>query len=733
MRRILLLFAVFFTFSSSSAEASWWKRLDGVQAHRAAIAPLPSGYVAAFNGDDDATLVVLDTKGDVTASRTLPAQIVMFLTTTPDGEIFAGIGKHSLSPGERPYVRLTKLHQDLSLDWVRRVATAEGEPIPLSRGAGAADGGILVPGEHHAGVVLTKVDARGSVEWSTRIDPSGEERINAATPTRDGGWVAVGATPRWMWIVRLAPDGKIEWQRAYGPSAGFLESVAEAADGSIFVVGSRQGLPLLMKLDARGDVVWSKASAAPGYGLALVASSARQWTATMTVSRTLHVVTFDGDGAIAWQRAIGSDGMSPMVLGYEGMMLARSRGAVALSALLGTSRPAVLQIDHNGAMPDCAWVAEGKVAFNDATVRREELAVEISSLDLRSGPGSIDLVEATVAAAPETCTSNPRMAMLPTSAPETKTVAFRQGEDFSALRRDAGEMLLARQFAQLDAMADRLRRDRPSRDPMRPNSHLDTLYGRLADDELAPVRTRLSLLREWRTKEPASITAAVALANALYRAAWNARGSGMGDTVTATGSSQYDTHMNEAREVVDGLGTAGEADPRFWTLRIQLAHELGLGDASQIALRALARHADPEIALAAARYLYPQWGGSPEEYMAFADAVARATHSSFGDGLYFWLVYQIKNYDSSEDYKQYKTDWPRAVKAARDLIDKYPEWLPSYHRLARLARRYGDRAAARAMFERPELEWFEDADRTWAAREVYEDARQWALEPPPMQ
>ncbi|MGZ5443945.1 MAG: hypothetical protein ACXW5U_03430 [Thermoanaerobaculia bacterium] len=707
--------------------------LDGVQAQRTAIAPLPSGYVAAFTGDKDATLVVLDTNGHVTASRTLPAQGVLFLTTTAGGEIFAGIGKRSLSPDEHPYVRLTKLRPDLSLDWVRRIATAEGDTIPLMRGAGAADGGILVRGERDAGVVLTKVDARGAVEWSTSIDPSDEERINAATQMRDGGWVAVGATPRWMWIVRLAPDGKVEWQRAYGPATSWLESVAVASDGSILVVGNRQNLPFLMKLDARGDVVWSKVSATPGYGLAVVASSATQWTATITVSRTLHVVTFDGDGAIAWQRAIGSDEMSPMFLGYEGMMLARSRGAVALSALLGTLSPAVLQIDHSGAMPDCPWVAEGKVAFNDATVRREELAVEISSLDLLSGPGSIELVEATVAAAPETCASTTPIAMRSTPAPEPRTVAFRQQEDFSALRRDAGEMLLARQFAQLDAMADRLRRDRPSRDPMRPNSHLDTLYARLADDELAPVRTRLSLLREWRAKEPASLTAAVALAHALYRAAWDARGSGMADTVTATGSSQYDTYINEAGKVVGGLGAAGEADPRFWTLRIQLAHELGLGDASQIALRALARHADPEIALAAARYLYPQWGGSPEEYMAFANAVARATHSSFGDGLYFWLVYQIKNYDSSEDYKQYKTDWPRAVKAGRDLIDKYPEWLPSYHRLARLARRYGDRAAARAMFERPELEWFQDADRTWAAREVYEDARQWALEPPPMQ
>ncbi|MGZ5432497.1 MAG: hypothetical protein ACXWH7_06170, partial [Thermoanaerobaculia bacterium] len=86
-------------------------------------------------------MVVLDTNGDVTASRALPAQGVLFLTTTAGGEIFAGIGKHSLSPGERPYVRLTKLRPDLSLDWVRRIATAEGDTIPLMRGAGAADGG----------------------------------------------------------------------------------------------------------------------------------------------------------------------------------------------------------------------------------------------------------------------------------------------------------------------------------------------------------------------------------------------------------------------------------------------------------------------------------------------------------------------------------------------------------------------------------------------------------------
>ena len=261
---------------------------------------------------------------------------------------------------------------------------------------------------------------------------------------------------------------------------------------------------------------------------------------------------------------------------------------------------------------------------------------------------------------------------------------------------------------------------------MRPNLALTRFYEVFADDEVAPRATRLQLLKEWNSSVP-SVTARVAFAFALYRAAWTARGSGFQDTVTATAGASYDKWIAQGIDVVAATKRDAEVDPQYWFLRIALAGETGREDVRELGLRALGLHPDAELARHAARYLSPLWGGTPESYMAFADAAARATREHYGDAIYMWLVYQIKNSDSSEDYKMYNADWSRVRKGAEDLIRVAPEWLPSYHRFALLARRYDDPATAHKLFQLPQLAWYRDADRMWGSREFYDGVREWAL------
>ncbi|HEX7831685.1 MAG TPA: hypothetical protein VF787_18670, partial [Thermoanaerobaculia bacterium] len=56
-------------------------------------------------------------------------------------------------------------------------------------------------------------------------------------------------------------------------------------------------------------------------------------------------------------------------------------------------------------------------------------------------------------------------------------------------------------------------------------------------------------------------------------------------------------------------------------------------------------------------------------------------------------------------------------------INLKPDWPPSYHRLAILAERYKDIATLKRMFERPELDWYEDAILMWHSRTYYDWAR----------
>jgi len=113
------------------------------------------------------------------------------------------------------------------------------------------DGGYVVVGAARSiGYVtgldgwLLKLDHRGSVEWSRIYDLQGDEGFDSAQHTSDGGYIALGVwTPvvngypgfSQAWLVKLSPTGDIEWQHAY--SAQHANSVQETSDGGFIVAG----------------------------------------------------------------------------------------------------------------------------------------------------------------------------------------------------------------------------------------------------------------------------------------------------------------------------------------------------------------------------------------------------------------------------------------------------------------------------------------------------------------
>jgi hypothetical protein len=62
-------------------------------------------------------------------------------------------------------------------------------------------------------------------------------------------------------------------------------------------------------------------------------------------------------------------------------------------------------------------------------------------------------------------------------------------------------------------------------------------------------------------------------------------------------------------------------------------------------------------------------------------------------------------------------------KGAEDLIKSRPDWLPSYHQYAFLAKKYEDLETVRELFKRPQLAWYEDANSVWFDRRFFEALR----------
>jgi outer membrane protein assembly factor BamB len=74
------------------------------------------------------------------------------------------------------------------------------------------------------------------------------------------------------WIVKLAADGNVAWQRRFeGPSnnGGLIRSASPTADGGTLVVGELNNNAFLMRLDAAGETVLQRAYGGGQYDYAL--------------------------------------------------------------------------------------------------------------------------------------------------------------------------------------------------------------------------------------------------------------------------------------------------------------------------------------------------------------------------------------------------------------------------------------------------------------------------------
>lgn len=185
----------------------------------------------------------------------------------------------------------------------------------MSFGAGGADFWVL------------KLAADGAVSWQRAYGGSAEEKASCVQQTSDGGYIVAGSTKSFgaggsdAWIVKLTADGTVSWQKAYGSSGDDrAASVQQTADGGFIVAGTygtSYGDFWVLKLDSDGAVIWQKR-----YGDALqdAASGILQTSdggyivagSTTPVASGLEnvwVLKLASDGSVTWQKAYGGSGV----------------------------------------------------------------------------------------------------------------------------------------------------------------------------------------------------------------------------------------------------------------------------------------------------------------------------------------------------------------------------------------------------------------------------------------
>jgi predicted secreted protein len=106
--------------------------------------------------------------------------------------------------------------------------------------------------------------------WAKAYGSTGNDEAYSIQRTKDGGFIVAGymtisGTNTDVWILKLDPDGNIQWQKVFGgPFADAAYEVKESYDGSFIVAGSSvtsvpttQRNGFIVKLDSNGNFVWS--------------------------------------------------------------------------------------------------------------------------------------------------------------------------------------------------------------------------------------------------------------------------------------------------------------------------------------------------------------------------------------------------------------------------------------------------------------------------------------------
>jgi hypothetical protein len=221
-----------------------------------------------------------------------------------------------------------------------------------------SDGGYIVTGYttsndgdvtgYHGGtdIWVLKLGAMGQMEWQRCLGGSMADMAWCVTEAPDGGYVVAGQTDsndgdlsgtaggQDAWLVKLTPEGDLEWQRCYGgPGQEHARSIAPATEGGFVVVGSSNSNntpPVgggsygaqnvwVYKIDPSGELEWEWFFGGPNYdlGRGLVRLSDNGYAVIGTTSSIaggggcsmggddFWLLKLDPTGALEWDRCFG--------------------------------------------------------------------------------------------------------------------------------------------------------------------------------------------------------------------------------------------------------------------------------------------------------------------------------------------------------------------------------------------------------------------------------------------
>lgn len=141
--------------------------------------------------------------------------------------------------------RTVAMRLDLNGDllWARRYVT---DLTPTDKNPGfdftaTADGGVLLTEKAQEDIFLVRLGPDGDVQWAIRYPNDGYCQTRTAILLEDGGFVIAGQRETQPFAARLTPSGEIIWLKEYSFDEGLvdlLDRVVELSDGDLLLTPS---------------------------------------------------------------------------------------------------------------------------------------------------------------------------------------------------------------------------------------------------------------------------------------------------------------------------------------------------------------------------------------------------------------------------------------------------------------------------------------------------------------
>lgn len=268
---------------TTNGEINWQKTFGEADSHEVvrSIQQTTDGYLltgysqSTSGGAKKAWLLKLNVAGEQeegwpqTYADSADEEAYSITTTSDGGHIVVGVSRSNSISYD---IWVLKLDVNSTVQWKKYYGEALVDELAYAIQTTKDDGYIIagcsdcVTDTSQASVWVLKLDGNGDVQWSRNYGGAQEDVAYSIAVNPDDAYVVTGHTKSFgggeanVWVLHLAEDGSLDWQKTYGTAANDRShNVRLSADGGYVVAGWTDGITgsydaWLLKLDANGNI-----------------------------------------------------------------------------------------------------------------------------------------------------------------------------------------------------------------------------------------------------------------------------------------------------------------------------------------------------------------------------------------------------------------------------------------------------------------------------------------------